>query len=157
MNGTYVLASASGLTGAFVFFLVLTSVIAAAIYALLTNPKLRHSAYRSWSASTPVAAGLASLVWVTVFTAIYLTSLAGFHTIALETDGVTLKYAVPAVTVRLRHTEIGDVMRQPAHRMQWRLVIYTNIGNRFESAAGSYEAVKTAWEDLERRRAKPPS
>ena len=152
MTNSYALASASGLTFAFYFFLAISAAIAVGVYVLLTVPSLRRAELGLATTRKVVAAPFAFLVWIVVFSAIYLSSLAGFHALTVGDSVVRLGYAVPRRSVALRYDEIGDVIRQPAYRMQWRLSIYTNTGSKFEGAPASYQAAKEAAEDIERRR-----
>jgi hypothetical protein len=149
---SYALASASGLTFAFYFFLVISAALALMIYALMTVRSVRRTELGLPTIRKIVAAAIAFLVWIVVFSAIYLGSLAGFHTVTVGDGDIRMEYAVPHRSAAVRYDEIGDVIRQPAYRMQWRLSIYTLTGSKFESAPGSYRSVKEAAEDIERRR-----
>jgi hypothetical protein len=65
---TYTIASASGLTFAFYFFLAISSIVAFAFYTLLTKPTARRSEMIGLgTVRKPVAAGLGLLVGITVF------------------------------------------------------------------------------------------
>jgi hypothetical protein len=149
---SYALASASGLTFAFYFFLAISAAIAVMIYALLTTQSARRRALGLPTVRKIIAAPLALLVGLVVFSGIYLSSLAGFHTVTVGDGDIRMEYAVPHLSLAVRYDEIGDVIRQPAYRMQWRLSIYTLTGSKFESAPSSYRATKEAAEDIERRR-----
>ena len=149
---TYTLASASGLAFGFYAFLAISAAIAFAIYVLLTKASVRRPDWGLPTVRKLVAAPFAVLVWITLFSALYLSSLAGFHTVTVGELDIRMEYAVPRGTAALRYAEIGDVIRRPAYKMQWRLEIYTTTGNRFESAAGSYAAIKEAAAAVERRR-----
>lgn len=149
---SYVLASASGLTVGFYFFLVMSAAIAVMIYVLLTQPSVRRSQLGLPTVRKAVAAPFAFLVWIVVFSAIYFSSLAGFHTVTVGSDDIRVEYGIPRRSVGLRYSEIGDVIRRPAYKLLWRLEIYTLKGSRFESAPGSYRHIKEAAEDIERRR-----
>jgi hypothetical protein len=149
---SYTLASASGLTFAFYFFLALSAAIALMIYALLTTRSVRRAELGLPTVRKTIAVPFALLIGIAVFSAIYLGSLAGFHTITVGDTDVRMEYAVTRRSVALQYVEIGDVIRRPAYRMQWRLEIYTITGGKFESAPGSYRATKEAAEDIERRR-----
>jgi hypothetical protein len=148
---SYALASASGLTFAAYFFLSLSGAIAAAIYVLLTRVSARRAHFATWTVRKAVAAPLALLICVLLFATIYFSSLAGFHTLSVGEAGILMDYAVPRRRVALGYDEIGDVMRRPAFRMQWRLEIYTLAGLRFESAPGSYRSVREAAQEIQRR------
>lgn len=76
---------------------------------------------------------------------IYLSSLAGFHTVELREAGVSLRFALPSTRLDLPWSEVGEVRREPSFRGQWRLVFYRPHGARLASAHGSYRAVKRAW------------
>ena len=64
---SYVLASASGLTVGFYFFLVMSAAIAFMIYVLLTQPSVRQSQLGLPTVRKAVAAPFAFLVWIVVF------------------------------------------------------------------------------------------
>lgn len=148
----YAVASASGLAFGFYFFLAMSAAIAAMIYALLTIPSLRRTEIGLPVVRKVVAAPFAFLIWVVLFATIYLTSLAGFHTVAVNDAGVRFDYVVPNRSISLGYAEIGDVIRRPAYRSLWRLQIYTVTGNKFESAPGSYRPIKQAAEEIDRHR-----
>jgi hypothetical protein len=74
----YALASASGLTFAFYFFLALSGIVGLAVYVLLTQPSSRRSHLGLATVRKPIALPVALLVWLVVFSGIYLSSLAGF-------------------------------------------------------------------------------
>jgi hypothetical protein len=149
---SYVLTSSSGLVFAFWFFLGMSATIAFVIYGLLSWPSVRRRELGLGVVRKAVAIPVALLVWFVIFTAIYLSSLAGFHTVTLDDDSARLDYAIPPSSVRMRYADIGDIIRTPAYKSLWRLQIYTLTGDRFQSAPGSYREIKTAAEDLERRR-----
>jgi hypothetical protein len=149
---SYALASASGLMFGFWFFLVLSAAIAFMIYGLLSWPSVRRSELGLGVVRKAIAIPLAALSGVVIFAAIYLSSLAGFHNVTVGSDGVTLVYAIPPLSVNVHYAEIGDVLRRPAYKSQWRLEVYTMTGQTFESAPGSYRPVKEAAEEIERRR-----
>jgi hypothetical protein len=148
---SYELASRSGLMAASGFFLILSAFIAMAIYVLLTRPSARTRALGIGTVGKAVAIPLAMLIWIVVFSAIYMSSLAGFHTIAVGDDEVRLEYAIPPMSVALRFGEVGDVLRHPAYKSQWRLELYTSSGARYQSAAGSYPQIKKAADEIARR------
>jgi hypothetical protein len=154
---SYPLASASGLTFGFYFFLALSAAVALMIYVLLTRPTVRRRELGLGTVRKPIAAAVGVLVGITVFSGIYLGSLAGFHTVTAAADHLRLDYAIPRRSVVLRYADVGDVMRRPAYKLQWRLELYTRTGSKFESAAGSYASIKEAAEDIERRRASIPN
>jgi hypothetical protein len=148
----YALASASGLVFAFYFFLALSAFVGLAVYVLLTQPSSRRSQLGLGTVRKWIALTIALLVWCVVFAGIYLTSLAGFHHVSLDDDGVRLEYAMPSRSLMVPYDDLGDVMRRPAYRQQWHLEIYTWTGTRFQSAPGSYAEVKSAAEALDQRR-----
>jgi hypothetical protein len=148
----YALASASGLTFAFYFFLTISTAIGWMIYALLTMSTARRVQLAIPTVSKRLAAFLAVVVTIALFSTIYMSSLAGFHTVVAGTDRLQLDYAVPNRSIGLRYDELGDVIRRPAFKSRWRLEIYTRTGNKFQSAPGSYQYVKAAAEEIERRR-----
>jgi hypothetical protein len=148
----YALASASGLTFAFYFFLAFSAFVGLAVYVLLTQPSSRRSQLGLATVRTSIALPVALLVWLVVFTGIYLSSLAGFHQVILDGDGVHLEYAVPRRSLMVRYADIGDVLRRPTYRQLWHLEIYTRTGTRFQSTPGRYAEVKAAAEDLDGRR-----
>ena len=149
---SYALTSASGLIFGFWFFLILSAVIAFIIYGLLSGPSARRRELRLGVVRTALAIPLAFLIGLVIFATIFLSSLAGFHTVTIGTDDITLAYAVPPLAVSMRYAEIGDVIRTPSYKSRWRLEIYTTTGQKFESAAGSYRPVKEAAEEISRRR-----
>jgi hypothetical protein len=149
---SYDLASASGLMVGFWFFLCLSAAIAFMIYALMSWPSVRRRELGLGVVRKTVAVPLALLIGVVIFSAIYLSSLAGFHSVTVGDDDVKLAYAVPSLSVNMRYAEIGDVIRRPAYKSQWRLEVYTTTGQKFESAPGSYRPVKEAAEEISRRR-----
>jgi hypothetical protein len=149
---SYALASASGLMFGFWFFLILSAAIAFIIYGLLSWPSVRRHELGLGIVRKAIAIPMASLIGVVIFAAIFLSSLAGFHTVTIGNDDVTLAYAVPPLSVSMRYAEIGDVIRMPAYKSRWRLVVYTATGQKFESAPGSYRPVKEAAEEISRRR-----
>src|SRR5262245_28096872 len=147
----YALASASGLMFGFWFFLVLSAAIAFIIYGLLSWPSVRRRELGLGVVRKMIAIPLACLIGVVIFAAIFLSSLAGFHTVTVGNDDITLAYAIPPLSVSVRYADIGDVIREPAYKSRWRLQIYTTTGSRFESAPGSYRPVKDAAEEIGRR------
>lgn len=149
---SYVLTSSSGLIFAFWFFLGISAAIAFVIYGLLSWPSVRRREIALGVVRKAVAIPIACLIGIVIFTAIYLSSLAGFHTVTVGDDDVRLDYAIPPLSVSMRYAEIGDVIRTPAYKSLWRLEIYTLTGNRFQSAPGSYREIKAAVEDLDLRR-----
>lgn len=148
---SYELASPSGLMVGFWFFLILSAAIAFMIFALLTKPTVRRRELALGTVRKAIAVPLAFLIWSVIFSAIYFSSLAGFHTVTVGNDDIRLEYAIPPSFVSMRYAEVGDVIRRPAYKSLWRLEIYTPTGNRFESAPGSYREIKAAAEDLELR------
>src|SRR4026208_2248505 len=149
---SYVLTSPSGLIFGFWFFLLLSAAIAFMIFALLAWPSARRAELRLGVIRKSGALPLAIRMWIVIFSAIYFSALAGFHTVTVGNDDIRLEYAIPRVSVSMRYAEIGDVVRRPAYKSRWRLEIYTPTGNKFESAPGSYREIKAAAEDLELRR-----
>lgn len=149
---SYVLTSSSGLVFAFWFFLGMSAAIAFAIYGLLSWPSVRRREIGLGVVRKTVAIPVASLIGIVIFTAIYLSSLAGFHTVTVDDDDVRLDYAIPPLSVSVRYAEIGDVIRMPAYKSLWRLEIYTLTGNSFESAPGSQRYIKAAAEEIQKRR-----
>lgn len=149
---SYALASSSGLMVGFWFFLLLSTAIALIIFALLTRPSVRRRELGPGTVRKAIAIPLAILIGVVIFSAIYLSSLAGFHAVTLGTDDVRLDYAIPPVSVSMRYADIGDVRPTPAYKSQWRLEIYTATGRTFASVAGSYRPVKDAADEISRRR-----
>ena len=149
---SYALASASGLTFAFWFFLALSGAIAGMIYALMTSPSQRRREIGLGTVRKILAAPIALLIWAVIFAGVYLSSLAGFHTVRVDSAALRLAYAVPSWEITVPYSDIGDVFRHPAFKTRWRLEIYTRTGNRFASAPGSYAAVKQAAEAIEARR-----
>lgn len=148
----YVLTSASGLAFGFWFFLVLSAAIAFMIFALLTTATVRRRELGLGTVRKAIAAPVAGLIWIVLFSAIFLSSLAGFHTVTVSENDIRFEYAIPPWSVALRYAEIGDVIRQPAHKSLWRLEVYTTTGQKFESAPGSYRPIKAAAEEIDRRR-----
>lgn len=146
------LASASGLNFAFVFFLALSAVFSLAVFALLTRPSSRRTDFGFATVRTSIALPVALLVWLVVFAGIYLSSLAGFHQVSLDADGIHLAYTTPPRSVMVGYADVSDVTRRPAYRQQWYLEIYTRAGTRFQSAPGSHAAIKAAGEEIDRRR-----
>lgn len=94
---SYDLASASGLMVGFWFFLCLSAAIAFMIYALMSWPSVRRRELGLGVVRKTVAVPLALLIGVVIFAAIYLSSLAGFHSVTVGDDDVKLAYAVPSV------------------------------------------------------------
>ena len=136
----------------FWFFLILSAAIAFMIFALLTKPSVRRRELGLRTIRKALAIPMAIVIWIVIFSSIYFSSLAGFHTVTVGNDDIRLEYVIPPLSVSMRYAEIGDVMRRPAYKSRWRLEIYTPTGNKFESAPGSYREIKAAAEDLELRR-----
>jgi hypothetical protein len=149
---SYVLASASGLTFAFAFFLLLSAVIAFGIYALMTRPSVRRREIGLGTVRRSIATPVAFVIWVVVFSGIYFSSLAGFHTVVVSDEALRIEYAVPSRSVAVTYADVVEVTRQPAYKSLWRLEITTQHGRTYESAPGSSIRIKEAVEDIRRRR-----
>lgn len=149
---SYVLTSPSGLIVGFGFFLGISAAIAFMIFALMTWPSVRRRELGLGTIRKSIAAPIAFVIWVALFSMIYFGSLAGFHTVTVDDDEMRLEYPVLPSSVTLRYTNIGDVTRRPAYKLQWRLEISTSDGRTFASAPGSRRVITQAAEEIERRR-----
>jgi hypothetical protein len=147
-----VLASTSGLTFALVFFLALSSAIAFIVYGLLTQPSARRAELGLGMARKTGAASIGAVCGGLVFLGVYVSSLAGFHSVIVDDDRIQLESVVPPRSVVLTLQQIATVSRRPAYKMRWRLEICTDDGQRFESAPGASAAVRDAVVEIERRR-----
>jgi hypothetical protein len=149
---TYELASRSGLLVGFSFFLLLSGCIAFAMYALMTWPSARRTELGLGTIRKSVAAPIALVIWIAIFSMIYFSSLDGFYSVTVGDNDIRIDYVVPPSSVPLRYSDIREVARRPAHRLQWRLVISMSSGATLESAAGSQRLITEAAEEIERRR-----
>ena len=147
----YEVASPAALTFGFYFFLALTGAMALMIYALMTRPTARRAELGIGVVRNIVAVPFAAMVWIVLFSAIYLSSLSGFHTVTVREDRIDVEYAFPSMSVSLPLAEIGDVIRRPAYRSRWLLEIYTLTGRKYASTPGSYGSVRDAALDVQRR------
>lgn len=149
---SYVLASASGLTFAFAFFLLLSAAIAFAIYALMTRRSVRRRELGLGAVRTSIAAPVAFAIGIGVFAGIYFSSLAGFHTVVVSAEALRIEYAVPTRSIAVDYADLVDVTRRPTYKSLWRLEITTRDGRTYSSAPGSSTRIKEATEDIGRRR-----
>jgi hypothetical protein len=149
---SYVLTSPSGLIVGFCFFLLLSAGIAFMIYGLMTFPSARRAELGLGTIRKSIAGPVAFAIWLALFSMIYVTSLAGFHTVIVDEEVIRLEYEFPPSLVTLQYADIGDVSRRPAFKLQWRLEITTSAGRTFESAPGSQRFIKAAAEEIQRRR-----
>jgi hypothetical protein len=149
---SYVLTSPSGLIVGFCFFLVLSAAIAFTIYGLMTFPSARRTELGLGTVRKSIAAPVALAIWLALFSMIYFSSLAGFHTVTVDEEAIRLEYEFPPSSVTLQYADIGDVSRRPAFKLQWRLEITTPAGRTFESAPGSGRLIKAAAEEIQKRR-----
>jgi hypothetical protein len=148
---TYELASRSGLLVGFSFFLLLSGGIAFAIYALLTWPSSRRAGLGLGTVRTSIAVPVALIIWIAIFSTIYVSSLAGFQAVTVGDNDIRIDYAIPPSSLSLRYPDIRDVVRRPAQRLQWRLVISTSSGAALESVPGSQRQIAEAAEGIRRR------
>ena len=149
---TYVLASASGLTFAFAFFLALSVAIAFMVYKLLTQAPPRRGELGRGTVGKSAAASIGTLCGALVFLGIYFSSLTGFHSVIVDDDQIQLESIVPPRSIVLTLQHVATVSRRPAFKTRWRLEICTDDGQRFESAPGASAAVRDAIVEIERRR-----
>lgn len=139
------IANPSDLVFGFWFFLGIAAVVGFGVTYLIWTTPQRFPALRFPRLHRTVAIVLGGGLSVVLFGWIYLSSLAGFHTVELREEGVNLHFALPSMRVDLPWTEIGEVRREPSFRGRWRLVFYRPHGARLASANGSYREVKRAW------------
>jgi hypothetical protein len=139
----YTVASAKGVVAAAAFFLAFAAMVALVCYGLLTRPWTRRIGVGGSAARSSTAALAAAGVGLVLFATIFLTTLAGFHAVAVEAESVRLDYAVPPRSVVLPRGDIRLVTAKPAYKGQWQLEITTSTG-RYSSAVGSADAVKQA-------------
>lgn len=137
-----------------IFFLGLSVTIAVAGFVLLTSPSHRRASFGAWTMKKSRAALLAAAGGVSLFAAIFVTSLSGFHTVRTYEDEFRVDYAVPSRAVVLPYGQVVAVEPTPAWRLQWRLVIRLRDGRTLESATGSRAAVEVAAAAINGRRAR---
>ena len=154
---TFTFGSASGITFAFYFFLLIGLLIGVAVYWLLGHPESRKERFRTWpSASRPAAALMGAGVALLVILGVYFSILAGFHRLEVRDDELRVVYILPQRTEVFRRAEIAEVRRMPGYRGMWRLELYTPAGRRVRSAQGGYATVRKACERVNAF-LKPPS
>ena len=95
------------------------------------------------------------LVAIMIFSAIYLTSLAGFYWMELREDRLLLHYILPDRTIVLPRKEMAEAVRVPTYKGQWRLNVYTPSGQEYASAHADYASARKAWEVLSQEWSKP--
>ena len=94
------------------------------------------------------SAAVGGLVGLMMFSAVYLSSLAGFYQMELRDNHLLLHYILPDRTVVLSREEMAEAVRVPTFKGQWRLIVYTPSGQEYASAQANYASVRKAWEFL---------
>ena len=145
----YELSNAWGATVAFVTFLILSLGISMVLYAVLVRPASRHSPFHGApDIRVPVAALVSTVVFGSVFGALYATTLRGFYKVELLEDEVRLHYLFPAHTVTLSRLELTEAERVPSHRGRGHLLLRTHEGDTYQSALANERAVLESWAGL---------
>jgi hypothetical protein len=134
------------------FALLLFAAISGALGFLVARRLRRPAAWRAPRRVMPVIAGWS--IFLGPLIALYLSSLDGFYDIFTMSDGVRLRYFVPAVTTDIRWTDVHRLEAVPQYRGTWRLRIVTALGS-FESATARRDRVEQARAQLMMSRTAP--
>ena len=131
------LGSRSGSLLALLLFAVMFGALGFLVARRLRRPRNGRRPQRAMPAVVGCSIFLGPLI------ALYASSLDGFYDMYTMSDGVRLRYFVPAVTADIRWTEVRRVEAVPQYRGTWRLRIVTAVGT-FDSATARRDAVEQA-------------
>lgn len=124
-----------------------------ASYRLLTMGSLDETHRVSHRFS--LALGL--LFALVIFSACYATTLSGFFQLDLQGGQLTFHYMLPERIHTVAVEDVADLREEPAFKGQWRLIVTTADGDRYESVLATHEAVRQAEEALIQRVARSGS
>jgi hypothetical protein len=135
-----------------VFALLLFTAIFGALGFLAARRLRRPRGGRRPNSTMPAVVGLSIVIGPLL--ALYMSSLDGFYDVLTMSDGVRLRYLVPAITADIRWNDLRRVDAVPQYRGTWRLRVVTAAGT-FESATARRDQVEKARAQLVMSHATP--
>ena len=142
---TFHFGSVAGSTLSLGVFFAICVAAGIIVYLILTRPSLRRREVRRLGVvPRPVAVGIGASVFLVFFLLVYFTSINGFYTMHVESDGLHVVYVLPSRAYDLPQEHIEGVSRTPGTRTSWRLKVITRNGDQHLSANDSMEHVDLA-------------
>lgn len=152
---TWSFGDPTGWTVACVLFSLWSGVVGLGVYGISYRLLTMGSLDQEQRAGRQTSVVLGTLVALTIFSALYFTSLSGFSQLDLRDDQLTVRYILPERTTILPISEVINVQEEPAYKGRWRLVFTTETSGTFESALASRTDVRKAGDFLRQQLAQP--
>lgn len=152
---TWSFGDPTGWTVACVLFSLWSGVVGLGVYGISYRLLTMGSLDQEQRAGRQTSVVLGTLVALTIFFALYFTSLSGFSQLDLRDDQLTVRYILPERTTILPISEVINVQEEPAYKGRWRLVFTTETSGTYESALASRTDVRKAGDFLRQQLAQP--
>ena len=154
---TWSFGDPTGWTVACVLFLLWSGVIGAGFYSISYRLIRMGSLDQVQRPSPRISVILGVAVALTVFAALYFTSLSGFSQLDLRNGQLTVRYILPERATTLPFHEVISVEEEPAYKGRWRLILTTESSGTYESALAFRTEVHKAGDFLRQEMVQPYS
>jgi|SRR5215467_716409 len=154
---TWSFGDPTGWTVACVLFLLWSGVIGAGFYSISYRLIRMGSLDQGQRPSPRISVILGVAVALTVFAALYFTSLSGFSQLDLRNGQLTVRYILPERATTLPFHEVISVEEEPAYKGRWRLILTTESSGTYESALAFRTEVHKAGDFLRQEMVQPYS
>lgn len=146
-NQVFVFGDTTGaLVGAGVFLLISAGIGAGFFMATRRLPAMGSLDPGQPPSKISVLLGLG--VGVCLFLILFESSIAGFRSLEVQGERLTLRYDLPPQMVIYPAIHMSKVDRVPAFKGQWRLMVEDIDGARYYSALADRRVVEKAWTAL---------
>ena len=153
---TWSFGDPTGWTVACVLFLLWAGVMGVGFYSISYRLIRMGSLDQGQRPSRRISVTLGAAVALTVFAALYSTSLGGFSQLDLRNGQLIVRYILPERTTTLPFHEVISVQEEPAYKGRWRLVLTTD-SRTYESALAFRGEVHKAGDFLRQQMIQPYS